>query len=246
MHEKMVDFTKELEYSLKNIKEPRSGNIISGKVVSITPVEVFIDIDWFQEITIPVEEFNNPPLLNDEVFIYCYEDKDGEMQFSKIKADEILQKKEIYNKYDNRIPVEGKIVSISRDKKYFNIEMGLIKGICYVDDLVSEEEKQLVNYIGKTFKFMVKNYNSKYIVLSRKLYITNQNRIEKSKFFKEKRVGDIVEGVVKQIIPSNDGVEFDLGGFSGFVPASEVSYSPYKPIEESIIIGEQKSKDNKT
>lgn len=240
MHEKMVDFTKELEYSLKNIKEPRSGNIISGKVVSITPVEVFIDIDWFQEITIPVEEFNNPPLLNDEVFIYCYEDKDSEMQFSKIKADEILQKKEIYNKYDNRIPVEGKIVSISRDKKYFNIEMGLIKGICYVDDLVSEEEKQLVDYIGKTFKFIVKNYNSKYIVLSRKLYIANQNKIEKSKFFKEKKVGDIVEGVVKQIIPSNDGVEFELGGFSGFIPASEVSYSPYKPIEESVSIGEHR------
>ncbi len=243
MHEKTLDFSKELENSLKNIKEPRPNKIIEGKVLSITPSEVFIDIGWTQEIVIPIEEFTESPAIGDNVNLFCFLDKENEIQFSKLRADEIKKKDELIYKYKNNIPVEGKLISISKDKKFYNVDINGLKAICYTDNLVadniSDNKEDLSAYIGKTIKFMVKSLNSNRIVISHKDYLMNQNKIERERFFKEHKVGNIVDGVVKKIVEDNKGVEVDLGGFTGFIPFSEISYSRYKKIEESLEIGEK-------
>ncbi len=244
MNEKTLDFSKELENSLKNIREPRPNSIIKGKIVSITPVEVFVDIDWTQEIVIPIEEFPTKPILNDFVTVYCYIDKEGELRFSKIRADQIKKKEEITEKYKNNIPVEGKINGISKDKKVIYVDIDNLKAVCYSDDLFSEMPEELNNFIGKEYKFLVKSISSNRILVSHREYIANQKRIERDRFFKEHRVGNFVEGVIKNIVEFEKGkgksVEVDLGGFSAFVPEVEVSYSRYKPIEEVIINGEKR------
>lgn len=239
MHEKNLDFSKELENSLRNVKEPRANTLIKGKIVSITPVEVFVDIEWTQEIVIPIEEFSNPPSLYDSVEIFCYLDKEGELQFSKIKADEIRKREEINYKFKNQIPVEGKVISLSKDKKYFNVEIDKVKAICFVDNIQKDKSDDLSSYIGNSYKFLIKSMNSNRIVLSHKDYLINQNKIERERFFKEQKVGNVIEGVVKKILEDNKGVEIDLGGFTGFVPYSEVSYSRYKPISEVLTVGEK-------
>ncbi len=240
MHEKTLDFSKEIENSLRNIKEPRPNNIIKGKIVSITPVEVFVDIEWTQEIIIPIEEFSQTPVLFDTIEIFCYEDKEGEIRFSKKRADEIKKKNEINEKYRNKIPVVGKITSISRDKKFVFINLDDLKAICYTDDLFQEIPENLNDQIGNEFKFIVKSFTSNKIVLSHREYLLNQTKIEKDRFFKEHKVGNFIEGTIKKIVENNKGVEVDLGGFTGFIPVSEVSYSRYKPIEEILVIGEKR------
>lgn len=239
MHEKTLDFSKEIENSLRNIKEPRPNTLIKGKIVSITPVEVFVDIDWTQEIVIPIEEFSTSPTILDTIEIFCYTDKEGEIQFSKIKADEIKKKDEIFYKYKNLIPVEGKILAISRDKKYFSVDIQGIKAICYVDNLIQEQKEDFSNFIGKEYKFLVKSANSNRIVVSHKDYLANQTKIERDRFFKEQKIGNTVEAIVKKIVNDNKGIEVDIGGFTGFVPFSELSYSRYKSIDEIVTIDEK-------
>lgn len=239
MHEKTLDFSKEIENSLRNIKEPRANTLIKGKIVSITPVEVFVDIDWTQEIVIPIEEFTTSPTILDTIEVFCYADKEGEIQFSKIKADEIKKKDEIFYKYKNLIPVEGKILAISRDKKYFSVDLQGIKAICYVDNLIQEQKEEFSSFIGKEYKFLVKSANSNRIIVSHKEYLANQTKIERDRFFKEQKIGNTVEAIVKKIVNDNKGIEVDIGGFTGFVPFSELSYSRYKSIEEIVTIDEK-------
>ncbi|MCR4421085.1 MAG: S1 RNA-binding domain-containing protein [Exilispira sp.] len=239
MHEKTLDFKKEVENSLRNIKEPRPNKIIKGKIISITPTEVFIDIDWTSEIIIPIEEFKQSPIVGDYVDIYCFLDKENEIQFSKSKADEIKKRDDIFQKYKNSIPVEGKIISVSKDKKTFSVDLDGLKAICYTDNLIKDSHEDPSSLIEKQFKFIIKSINSNRIVLSHKDYLINQTRIERERFFKEQKVGNIVDGIVKKIVEDNKGIEVDLGGFSGFVPVSEISYSKYKPIEETVQIGEK-------
>ncbi|MFN3410995.1 MAG: S1 RNA-binding domain-containing protein [Exilispira sp.] len=239
MHEKTLDFSKELENSLRNIKEPRPNSIITGKVVSITPVEVFIDIDWTQEVVIPIEEFASNPVLFDKVELFCYLDKEGDLQFSKVKADEIRKKDELIQKYKNSIPVEGKILTLSKDKKYFSVDLNGIKAICHLDNIVKSEDEDLNNFINKDYKFLIKSISQNRIIVSHKDYLANQSRIERDRFFKEQKVGNTLEGLVKKILDDDRGVEVDIGGFTGFIPFSEVSYSKYKKINEILEVGEK-------
>jgi small subunit ribosomal protein S1 len=239
MHEKTLDFSKEVENSLRNIKEPKPNKTIKGKIISVTPSEVFIDIDWTSEIIIPIEEFKESPSVGDYVDIYCFLDKENDMQFSKSKADEIKKRDDIFQKYKNSIPVEGKIISVSKDKKTFSVDLDGFKAICYTDNLIKDSQEDPASFIEKEFKFIIKSFNSNRIVLSHKDYLMNQTRIERERFFKEQKVGNIVDGIVKRIVDDNKGIEVDLGGFTGFIPFSEVSYSRYKSIEETVEIGEK-------
>ena len=58
MAESMKDFERELEASFKRIDE---GDIISGTVVSVDESGVVLDLKFYAEGVIPVEEFSRVP-----------------------------------------------------------------------------------------------------------------------------------------------------------------------------------------
>ena len=58
MAESMKDFERELEASFKRIDE---GDIISGTVVSVDESGVVLDLKFYAEGFIPVEEFSRVP-----------------------------------------------------------------------------------------------------------------------------------------------------------------------------------------
>ena len=60
MAESMKDFERELEASFKRIDE---GDIISGTVVSVDESGVVLDLKFYAEGFIPVEEFSRVPGL---------------------------------------------------------------------------------------------------------------------------------------------------------------------------------------
>ena len=61
MAESMKDFERELEASFKRIDE---GDIISGTVVSVDESGVVLDLKFYAEGFIPVEEFSRVPGFN--------------------------------------------------------------------------------------------------------------------------------------------------------------------------------------
>jgi len=58
MNEKIVNFEEELEKSLQTIQEPQPGSIIERKNSLFNNNEVFVDIGWTEEISIPIDEFD--------------------------------------------------------------------------------------------------------------------------------------------------------------------------------------------
>jgi len=169
MNEKIVNFEEELEKSLQTIQEPQPGSIIEGKIVYFNNNEVFVDIGWTEEISIPIDEFDEKPEELNKVFIYCYKDKDNNIQFSKRRAEEILLKKELAKSFKEGLPVKGYVKRYIKDKNQFQVLVKNISGICYADkiDIKEFDEKAINNYIDKTFDFKIINYSNNRLLLSR-------------------------------------------------------------------------------
>ena len=61
MAESMKDFEKELEESMKKIEE---GDILTGTVISVDEKEVILDLKYYAEGVIPVEDYSREPGFN--------------------------------------------------------------------------------------------------------------------------------------------------------------------------------------
>ena len=97
MAESMKDFERELEASFKRIDE---GDIISGTVVSVDESGVVLDLKFYAEGFIPVEEFSRVPGVNikeavqpgDEVqaMVLRRDDGQGNILLSRADAADVL------------------------------------------------------------------------------------------------------------------------------------------------------------
>ena len=97
MAESMKDFERELEASFKRIDE---GDIISGTVVSVDESGVVLDLKFYAEGFIPVEEFSRVPGFNikeavqpgDEVqaMVLRRDDGQGNILLSRADAADVL------------------------------------------------------------------------------------------------------------------------------------------------------------
>ena len=61
MAESMKDYEKELEESMKTIEE---GDILTGTVISVDEKEVILDLKYYAEGVIPVEDYSREPGFN--------------------------------------------------------------------------------------------------------------------------------------------------------------------------------------
>lgn len=241
MSERKFDFNQEIEKSLQNINKPKPKSLLPGRVVLITENEVFIDIKWTSEVVIPLEEFTNKPLVDDTVYIWYDIDKEGNAIFSKKIADKKLEERELFQIFKRGLSLKAKVVSYNKEKKYFNC---IYKDIyckipIYEMDLKFINEENINEYLDKEFYFKIINYRRNNIILSRKAYLINKAKEEKIKFFKEKNKGDIVDCEVLKILEDDKGVIVDLGGFSGYIPKKEVSYSRFFNVKDVLEEGQK-------
>ena len=97
MAESMKDFEKELEESMKKIEE---GDILTGTVISVDEKEVILDLKYYAEGVIPVEDYSREPGFNikeevhegDEVSatVVRKDDGHGNILLSRVEASDIL------------------------------------------------------------------------------------------------------------------------------------------------------------
>lgn len=59
--ESMKDYEKELERSFRTIKE---GDIVSGSVIAVSEEEVILDLNYYTQGIIKVENLSNDPDFN--------------------------------------------------------------------------------------------------------------------------------------------------------------------------------------
>ncbi len=208
---------------IDNIGNISNGQIVEGTVVAITGDSVFVDIGYKSEGEIPTKEFKTKPSKGDKVkvMIVNTENIEGKIVLSKRKADEMLNWESIKRAYKEKLPIEGKV--IGKVKGGLNIDILGYKAFCPISQIDIKKADSYDEYINQTLFFKIDRIESKSnIIVSRKKYLEEIKRKNIDNFFATKKVGDIVEGKVKEIV--NYGAFIDLGDIDGLLHNSDISW----------------------
>jgi small subunit ribosomal protein S1 len=203
------------------------GQLIQGTVIEVSNEFVFIDVGYKSEGKIPIAEFQKIPQLGDKVnVILIYkEGRNGQVIVSKRKADELEFYQMIRKCYKEHLPVKAKIVKAIKGGFEANLQ-DFTTALVPLSQIDTKKVEDTESYIGMEGEFYIERLlkgGQRKLVLSRRAWLEDKNRLKQEDFFKTKKVGDIVEGKVKSF--TSFGAFIDLGGFDGLLHNSDLGWS---------------------
>jgi len=222
----MESMSELYEESLRRVQE---GEVVKGRIVSITKDYVMVDIGYKSEGQIPIHEFTSPEgevtaQVGDDVeaLMESREDEEGALMLSKSKASKIKVWEEVSAAYHNEGEVEGTIVA--KVKGGLSVDLGGIVAFLPGSQVDLAPMRHTDHLIGQRFTFKVLKFNRKRrnVVLSRRVLLEKEKNEAKAKLLSSLEEGKIIEGVVKNI--TDYGIFVDLGGLDGLLHITDLSY----------------------
>ncbi len=243
MNNDMLNLMEEIEKSMVRLKR---GEIVTGKVISVTNNEITVNVGYKSDGIIPKDEISSDTTVNpqelvkagDEIKVYVIslDDGEGNVLLSKKRVDMVkgwddLEKiKDAESLVETKVieAVRGGVVAIARGIRCFIPASQLSDR--FVDDLKSFEGKSF------TTKVMEIDRKKNKVILSRKVVLGEENKHKKSELFSKLDKGIHIRGEVKRI--TDFGVFVDIGGIDGLVHISELSWGRVKHPREVVSIGD--------
>ncbi len=214
------------EESLRRVQE---GEVVKGRIVSITKDFVMVDIGYKSEGQIPIHEFTSPEgeitaQVGDQVeaLLEGREDEEGALMLSKNKASKIKVWEEVSFAYHHDALVTGTVVA--KVKGGLSVDLGGIVAFLPGSQVDLGPVRHTDHLIGQKFPFQVLKFNRKRrnVVLSRRAILEKVKNEAKATLLATLEEDKILEGVVKNI--TDYGVFVDLGGLDGLLHITDLSY----------------------
>jgi small subunit ribosomal protein S1 len=214
------------EESLRRVQE---GEVVKGRIVSITKDFIMVDIGYKSEGQIPIHEFLNAEgevtaQVGDsvEALLESREDEEGALMLSKNKASKIKVWEEVSYAYHHDGMVTGTVVA--KVKGGLSVDLGGIVAFLPGSQVDLAPMRHTDHLIGQKYTFKVLKFNRKRrnVVLSRRSLLEVAKNEAKGTLLATLEEGKILEGVVKNI--TDYGVFVDLGGLDGLLHITDLSY----------------------
>ena len=240
--ETMKDYEKELERSFRTIRE---GDIISGTVIAVSEDEVALDLNYYTQGIIKVENLSNDPTFDvfAEIFpgdvieatVVALDDGAGNIELSKKEANDVLawdklkelMAQEAVVKVRIKESVKGGVVTYLEGIRAF-IPASQI-AFDYVEDTSAWVGREIEAKITTVDKEKDK------LVLSGKAVAREKETEARNHKISMMVPGSVLEGTVESIMPY--GAFISLGnGISGLVHISQICQkriaSPHEVLKE--------------
>jgi small subunit ribosomal protein S1 len=225
----MSDEEKMSELYEESLRRVQEGEVVKGRIVSITKDFVMVDIGYKSEGQIPIAEFTAPDgeitaQVGDQVeaLLEGSETEEGPLMLSKNKASRIKVWEEISYAYHNEATVEGTIVA--KVKGGLSVDLGGILAFLPGSQVDLVPVRHTDHLIGQTTTFNVLKFNRKRrnVVLSRRSLLEKAKEDAKATLLATLEEDKVVDGVIKNI--TDYGVFVDLGGLDGLLHITDLSY----------------------
>lgn len=240
----MDDFKDEIENSFRKIKE---GDILKGTVIGISETEVVLDLGYYTEGIIKLEEISNDPAfsikadvtMGEEIsaMVLTEDDGQGHILLSRKRADDVLAWEKLTEAMDNK--------TVFRVKVSQAVNAGIVTYLYGVRAFIPASQLSLTyvedlnSWVGKELDVVVITASAleKKLVLSGKeVERENEIRERKSKISRL-QVGIVTTGTVEKIAPY--GAFVNIGeGLTGLVHISQICGRRIKSPNEVIKEGE--------
>ncbi len=232
---KMLGETAEMSFT--------EGEVFKGKIVSIGPDYVMVDIGYKQEGLVHVREFQNydgtlKVKEGDEIEVYLekLESHMGNLVLSKDKAEILKAWDKISEACEKGTPLQGTV--IAKVKGGLSVDIG-VKAFLPGSQIDLRPTRYLDKYIGKQMDFKVIKFNKKRgnIVLSRRAILQEERGKLRGEILSQIQEGMIVKGIVKNI--TDYGAFIDLGGIDGLLHITDMSWGRVKHPSNLLTLGDE-------
>ncbi|MBN2564238.1 MAG: 30S ribosomal protein S1 [Candidatus Eisenbacteria bacterium] len=226
------------ESTLRSISE---GELVKGRVLAVTDNEVMLDIGFKSEGRVALDEFPEPETIKpgDEisVLLEATEDSDGEVKVSKRKADFLQVWDKIKDAHDEQSVVEG--IPKRRIKGGLKVDLFGVEAFLPGSQVALRRIPNLEELLGQKLRFRILKVNKRRrnIVISRRVVLEEERQEKKGKLLSELEVGQIRQGVVKNI--TDFGAFVDLGGIDGLLHITDMSWGRIRHPSELVAIGDE-------
>ena len=220
------DFEKLLSEHEDMIGEFREGEIVNAKVLRVTENSVILDFGFKSEGSVALEEFKDPSKLQIgeevEVLLESLEDDDGVVILSKKKADFLRVWEKIKEAHEADRPVKG--VLARKIKGGVTVDLMGVDAFLPGSQIALRRVPNIEDLLGRTYDFKIIKLNKRRrnIVVSHRVILEAQRERKRDTLVKELLVGQVREGVVKNI--TDFGAFIDLGGLDGLLHITDMSW----------------------
>lgn len=240
----MKDFEQDLERSFQVLRE---GDILDVTVIGISETEVTVDLNYYTEGIIPLEECSEDPAFSIKkdlnigdvlpALVIDSENASGNVILSFKQAHQLLIWDELQEDLDDGTVFDVKILEASPAGV-----VGYVKGVrafIPASKLALEYVEDTQAYIGMTIQAVIITADKKEhrLVLSAKQIEKERALAEKTKRIGRLMEGDIVEGVIERI--ESYGVFINIGeGLAGLCHISQITNRFIKSPKEEVKLGQ--------
>ena len=240
----MKDYENELERSFQVLRE---GDILDVTVIGVSDTEVTVDLNYYTEGIIPIEECSDDPsfsikkdmIIGDviQAMVLDPENASGNVILSRKEANRVLVWDEL--KEDM---ADGTVFDVKITEAVPAGVVGYVRGIrafipasqlalTYVEDTES--------YVGMTVQAVIITIEKdiQKLVLSAKMIQKERALAEKTQHIGRLTTGDLVEGPVTRM--ESYGVFIDIGeGLTGLCHISQITNKFIKSPKEELKMGQ--------
>ncbi|MGN0426225.1 MAG: S1 RNA-binding domain-containing protein [Agathobacter sp.] len=240
--ESMKDYEKELERSFRTIGE---GDILTGTVIAVSEEEVTLDLNYYTQGIIKVENLSNEPDFDVfanifpgdviEATVVRTDDGNGNIELSKKEANDILSWDKFKEMMDNDTVVKVKVKEAVNGGVVAYLEG--IRGFIPASQIALDYVEDTSTWVGKEIeaKIITADRKNEKLVLSGKAVAREKEEEDRNHKISMLVPGSVLGGTVESIMPY--GAFVSLGnGLSGLVHISQICQkrisSPHEALKE--------------
>jgi small subunit ribosomal protein S1 len=211
-----------------HFEPPAEGEILEGRVLKVTALEVIVDFGYKSEGLVPIDQFRSPtgeihvqPGDVIDVMIDHGPEVEGYILLSHSKAARLRIWENLEKAYQEQLIISGRV--LGRVKGGLSVDVG-VTSFMPGSQVDSRPVRNLESFIGQDIpvKLIKLNRRRGNVVVSRKLAVEQEAVERKTVTLEHLEEGAVVTGVVKNL--TEYGAFIDLGGIDGLLHVTDMSY----------------------
>lgn len=239
-----------------NFPQLRSGDVVNGRIVKVSPTEILVDIGYKADAVVDSRELERLDrdllasfAVGDPVSAYIVqpEDRDGNVVVSLQRAqqeqdwqqaEELFQTQEIFDGVVTGYNRGGAIVKVGRVRGF--VPASQLSGRWQaLQDNDGDPEQRWARLVGQKMRLKVLELDRQRnrLILSERAAVKDWRQEQKDRLLTELKRGDVLTGTVTSL--ATFGAFVDLGGADGLIHLSEIAWRRLEHPAEVLHVGQE-------
>jgi small subunit ribosomal protein S1 len=237
-----------------SFRQLKTGDIVKGEIVSVSPTEVLVDVGAKSEGLVPAKELErlgreglDSLQVGDTIAVYVVraEDREGNLILSIRRAEEESDWVRAQELFEESEAFQSQVAGFN--KGGLIVRLGRLRGFVPASQLGSQHrgsdkqqpEERWARLVGNDIQVKVIELNRrrKRLILSERAAMRQRREARRKELLDSLRPGEVRKGVVSSL--AEFGAFVDLGGADGLVHLSELSWNRAAKPQDILDVGQE-------